>query len=404
MRDGWRRSTLGEVADIRIGRTPPRNDPRYWTPDLSRPFCTIADMTASSVDPRREGVTEMAVREGKARPVPAGGLLLSFKLSIGRVGFAARTLYPNEAIAWLRPCNGDFDPRYLAYWLEHEDLTTNASRAAKGQTLNSSSLQQLRVVLPPLLEQRRIVDLMAALDAQRTASQRLATSAAQLAVVVFEAEAGEFELVELGSVVDRVDAGRSPMTYGRPPRPGERGVLKVSAVQPGVYVPSESKAVSEDAVLDPRWEVRAGDILMTRANTPERVGAVCRVMDSPPDLYLSDKTLRLVPTLDQVDSAFLVVAIGGRRARAQLSAGATGTSASMFNISQEKIRQVRIPFPPLEIQRSVVAKVSAAQSTATAAHAVTEAVEGVRRSLLQDLLSGRHEIPRSYDRFIEAAS
>jgi hypothetical protein len=40
----------------------------------------------------------------------------------------------------------------------------------------------------------------------------------------------------------------------------------------------------------------------------------------------------------------------------------------------------------------------------TAAHAVAEAVEGVRRSLLQDLLSGRHEIPRSYDRFFEAAS
>lgn len=171
MRDGWARTTLGEVAEITIGRTPPRNEPRYWTADLSRPFCTIADMTGWCVNPQREGVTDLAVREGKARPVPCGALLLSFKLSIGRVGFAARELYPNEAIAWLRPRNTGLELRYLAYWLEHEDLTAKAGRAVKGQTLNSTTLKQLRVVLPTLVEQRRIVDAIGAVDAALSATR-----------------------------------------------------------------------------------------------------------------------------------------------------------------------------------------------------------------------------------------
>ena len=54
MRDGWERTTLGQIANLTIGRTPPRDDPGYWTHDLARPFCTIADMTSSEVMPTRE--------------------------------------------------------------------------------------------------------------------------------------------------------------------------------------------------------------------------------------------------------------------------------------------------------------------------------------------------------------
>ena len=74
---GWPRSVslsdqrqlvpLGEIVDISIGRTPPRGDERYWTPELVRPFCTIADMNGGRlVSPTREGVTEAAELKRKA--------------------------------------------------------------------------------------------------------------------------------------------------------------------------------------------------------------------------------------------------------------------------------------------------------------------------------------------------
>ncbi len=113
----WAKKTLGEVAEITIGKTPPRKDPRYWTSDLERPFCTIADMDGRLIDPKREGVTALAESEGKAKRFPAGALLMSFKLTIGRIGFAAQDIFPNEAIAWLCTKSPNLDERFLALWL-----------------------------------------------------------------------------------------------------------------------------------------------------------------------------------------------------------------------------------------------------------------------------------------------
>lgn len=127
----WARTTLGDVASITIGRTPPRNESRYWTPDLERPFCTIADMTSWLISPDREGVTALAEEHGRAKRIPAGALLLSFKLSIGRVGFAARDLFPNEAIAWLQPDAARVVPEFLALWLQSHDLTESSGRAVR---------------------------------------------------------------------------------------------------------------------------------------------------------------------------------------------------------------------------------------------------------------------------------
>src|SRR6185437_1880123 len=82
--DQWKQMHLGEIADLTICRTPPRKEASYWTSDLERPFCSIAELGGRSpIDPVTEGVTEAAERDGKAKRVPAGSLLMTFKLSIG---------------------------------------------------------------------------------------------------------------------------------------------------------------------------------------------------------------------------------------------------------------------------------------------------------------------------------
>jgi restriction endonuclease S subunit len=158
--DEWIEATLGETSLITIGRTPPRKERKYWTTDLTNPFCTIADMDALMLNPSREGVTQTAITEGKAKRVPAGSLLMSFKLTIGRVGFATRDIYPNEAIAWIKVTDSRVNERFLALWLGSQDLTAGSGRAVKGDTLNSESLRAISFPVPSLAVQRRIVDLM----------------------------------------------------------------------------------------------------------------------------------------------------------------------------------------------------------------------------------------------------
>lgn len=156
--------TLGDVAEISIGRTPPRAEPDYWTTDLGRPFCSIADMTGLHVTPGREGITEKAVRDSKARLAPRGSLLMSFKLTVGRVGVAAVDLYPNEAIARIQPSSDRVSQDYLMYALQAIDYTNLTSAAVKGATLNARSLSALPIPALSIRDQRRVVDVVAAAD------------------------------------------------------------------------------------------------------------------------------------------------------------------------------------------------------------------------------------------------
>lgn len=159
----WNMKSLGEIAALTVGKTPPRRQSTYWTDDLRRPFCTIADMDAWAVRPTREGVSKSAEDEGKARRFRAGTLLMSFKLTIGRVGFAAVDLFPNEAIVGINPVE-DASRDYLAIWLDAQDLTGLSGRAVKGRTLNRASLEGIPVAIPPLAEQKRIVEIVSAAD------------------------------------------------------------------------------------------------------------------------------------------------------------------------------------------------------------------------------------------------
>jgi type I restriction enzyme, S subunit len=100
----------------------------------------------------------------------------------------------------------------------------------------------------------------------------------------------------------------------------------------------------------------AGDLLVSRANTVEYVGAAVLVGKCRPRLLLSDKSLRLVPN-SKVLPGWLLISLRASSARRYIESVATGTSDSMRNISQPKLKALRITLPPIEIQSQIVAEV-----------------------------------------------
>jgi len=81
----------------------------------------------------------------------------------------------------------------------------------------------------------------------------------------------------LGSVLERIEAGKSPKALDRPARNGELGVIKVSAVTWNSFLPEENKALPADYRVPEDIRVRRGDLLLSRANTTELVAAVVLV-------------------------------------------------------------------------------------------------------------------------------
>lgn len=166
----------------------------------------------------------------------------------------------------------------------------------------------------------------------------------------------QVERVPLGELLLGIEAGKSVLTTERIARDSELGVLKVSAVSWGAFRPNEAKAVHANYKPKEHHRVRAGDVLISRANTAELVGAVVRVNRDYPNRLLSDKTLRLVLDKNRCDPDYLVRILRLPAARSHLETNATGTSQSMKNITQDNIRSTPIPLPGIADQRRLTAQ------------------------------------------------
>ncbi|MFF2092138.1 restriction endonuclease subunit S [Paenibacillus sp. NPDC058174] len=149
---------LADICDIVIGRTPSRSVNEYWGKGYK--WASIADMKQEVIISTKEEITEEAIRSIRCRKIPKGSLLLSFKLSVGKLAFAGTDLYTNEAIAALIVKDHlILNSKYMYYALKTIKLV-GGNQAAKGVTLNSKSLAELRIPLPILEDQIRIATIL----------------------------------------------------------------------------------------------------------------------------------------------------------------------------------------------------------------------------------------------------
>jgi type I restriction enzyme S subunit len=157
----------------------------------------------------------------------------------------------------------------------------------------------------------------------------------------------------VGDVLLDIETGKSVKTKERPAQSGETGILKVSAVTWGEFRPKENKAVLDDYDPGDCPRVEDGDLLISRANTRDLVGAPVLVSGHHSNLLLSDKILRLVSDDARIEKRYLARALRSAASRRHFESRAGGTSGSMTNITQEDIRSAPLPLPPLDEQRRI---------------------------------------------------
>ena len=161
--------------------------------------------------------------------------------------------------------------------------------------------------------------------------------------------------VRLGSLLHFIDTGKSFKCDEVPPNKNQCGIIKVSAVTWGTFQEDESKTCYSDDSWVEAYAIHPGDFLICRANTATLVGGCVIVDDISKRLMLSDKVLRLHYT-NLVCPRYALWALRTPLARNQFGMAATGTSESMKNISQDTIRRLVIPLPPLAEQKRIVAR------------------------------------------------
>ena len=159
----WEVKRLGDICDIAMGRTPPRLNQAFW--GRGHVWLSIADIQSKVVTQSKEEITELAA--SSMTVIPRGTLLMSFKLSIGRLCFAGRDLFTNEAICSFNKLQASAD--FLYYAVGRTDFSLYGKQAVKGYTLNRESLALIEVCLPSAHEQTTIAAILSDLDAELTA-------------------------------------------------------------------------------------------------------------------------------------------------------------------------------------------------------------------------------------------
>ncbi len=156
----WETKRLGDIAEIQMGRTPSRSKSALW--GRGHVWLSIGDLHGKVVCESKEQITDLAA--ASMTPVPKGTLLMSFKLSIGRLCFAGCDLFTNEAICSFAEVKADAD--FLYYALSRTDFSLYGKQAVKGYTLNSASLRLVEVRMPELPEQSAIATVLSDMDAE----------------------------------------------------------------------------------------------------------------------------------------------------------------------------------------------------------------------------------------------
>ena len=214
----WEIVKLSDICDIKIGKTPARKTPGFWK-DGIYPWLSISDMNQGRmISNTKEKITEYAAKKTKINLVPQNTLLLSFKLSIGKVGITAIPMFTNEAIAALTNISKKATTEYLYWVLKSINLEEGIDRAAKGKTLNKKKLAEIEIPLPPLPEQKRIAAILDKADALRNKRKKSIAKLDELLRSVFFDMFGDPVTNTMGWEYANLSSIGSVVTGNTPPR------------------------------------------------------------------------------------------------------------------------------------------------------------------------------------------
>ncbi len=359
----WPLVPLGAICEVGAGNGAPQGDAFFAggkylfvrMQDVGR--CQTPYIVATA-----DRLNDLALEKHNLKLWPAGSLLIpksGASVALNKRALLREPSYVVSHLAVLVP-GKLVDSEYLYYLTCTLDMMRLALDPAY-PSLRTSDLARLRIPLPPISEQRRIVEILQEAEEIRRLRAQAEVKTAELIPAMFRGIFGEIStnskgwpIVPVSHFVESFQGGKSLTGIDSDFDQGRPRVLKISAVTSGYLVPSESKALPSNYEPPEDHFVKEGDLLITRANTEELVGATALVLKGcPTNLVLPDKIWRFVWKQDYDGTPEFVWAMFQEKAtRSALGNIASGTGGSMKNIGMAKLLQMRVVWPPKKLQQT----------------------------------------------------
>lgn len=397
----WKVKTLGDVADYLNGRA---FKPTEWEKN-GLPIIRIQNLN------NENAAYNYSTKEFEDKyKICYGDLLFAWSASLGAYIWRGKEAWLNQHIFKVVP--KECDKNFLFFLLMKVTTELYSKSHGSGMVhITKKTFENTKILLPPLSEQKAIVEkieeffseLDKGIEELRTAQDQLKVYRQSLLKWAFEGKLTNDSVEDdklpkgwlwanLGTVIDKIEAGKSFKCEERPPQKEEVGILKVSAVSWGQYNENESKTVLDKARINKNYFVKQGDFLFSRANTIDLVGAVVIADKVKKNLMLSDKTLRIL-FRENIDKKYALYYLRSKKGREEIEKHSTGNQISMRNIGQDRIKKISIPLPSLSEQQKIVEileeKLSVCDQMEQTIVQSLQQAESLRQSILKQAFKGK---------------
>ena len=252
------------------------------------------------------------------------------------------------------------EPKYLLYLVQTRaflDELERVSAGASGQNrVKESAFLNIAVQLPPLDEQRRIVEILDRVDAIRAKRRRMLADFDELPRSLFMIMFNDVSehtclsyyvrgFISGKSLVSEIDSGNK--------------VLKTSAVANNNFDGSQVKYLPAEYVPKTEHKINVGDVLVNRKNTLNLVGSAGYVWKAPDDTYLSDLLWKVDVDGSKCNPIFLWQMLISGTVHSQICNMATGAHSSMVNITKSSMLDLPVKKVPISLQREFARRVEA---------------------------------------------
>lgn len=373
------RVKLGDIFEIGSGGTPSKSHPEYYGGNI--PWVKTGDLKNEYLYEVEDFITEEGMNNSSAKMYEEDTVLIAmYGATIGATSILKMKACTNQACAAFRK-NEQVIPEYLYYFLRSQKEKFIKDGVGGAQpNISAGYLKKVEMELPSLDEQKVIVDI---LD--------------KISNVVFKRK---FELHSLDNLIRArfvemfgdmkptvtVERYISELRGGKSLAGNEickNKVLKTGAATFGWFDSEQYKYLPIDYEPLPEHKVETGDVIISRMNTPELVGACSYVFEAPDDMYYPDRLWKVI-LKPETNPIFLWQLLWDREIRRQIKEKSGGTSGTMHNISKPKLLGIKCIDAPIELQKQFADFVRQVDKSKVAVQKALDETQLLFDSLMQE--------------------
>lgn len=379
---------MDEIFELQMGKTPSRGKQEYWV-SKGHKWISIADLSKCGkyISETKEYLSDEAVNESGISLIPANTVLLSFKLSIGKVAITEEPMYSNEAIMSFRDRQVvELLPEYIYYMFLGKDWDSGTNKAVMGKTLNKATLSAIRIKVHDISKQREIVRVLSKVDELIVARQQQLAKLDELVKARFIEIFGDpminsmhWPIYELSEYIQFLTSGsRGWAKYFTDE--GEYFITIKNVKNCKITLDDVQHIAPPDNAEAKRTKVQAGDLLISITADLGRTGVVTQEI-AEHGAYINQHLTCIRLNQSVVLPLYVAYYMESDAGKKQFQLkNQTGVKAGLnFN----SINTLKVMVPPLEKQRSFVSFVEQVEKTKSSIQKNLKKIEILKKALVQ---------------------